>query len=81
MGLLSHQDLQAHERDKLERLCRYVSRPPLSTKRLSLTRQGKGKKAQTPEETQDQSPAERRASMTWAKRLKRVFNMPQGTLS
>ena len=27
------------------------------------------------DETQDQTPAERRASMTWAKRLKRVFNI------
>jgi hypothetical protein len=31
---------KAHERAKLERLCRYVSRPPVSTKRLSLTRNG-----------------------------------------
>ena len=29
---------QAHERDKLERLCRYISRPALSNQRLSLTR-------------------------------------------
>jgi hypothetical protein len=28
-----------------------------------------------PNEKQDQTPAERRASMTWAKRLKRVFNI------
>jgi len=28
---------QAHQRDKLERLCRYVSRPPIATNRLSLT--------------------------------------------
>ena len=32
---------QAHERDKLERLCRYITRPAVSTKRLSLTRHGK----------------------------------------
>ena len=31
---------KADERDKLERLCRYIARPPVSTKRLSLTRQG-----------------------------------------
>ena len=31
---------QAHERDKLERLCRYISRPALSNQRLSLTRNG-----------------------------------------
>ena len=32
---------RAHERDKLERLCRYISRPAVSVKRLSLTRHGK----------------------------------------
>ncbi|VAW78780.1 Mobile element protein [hydrothermal vent metagenome] len=32
---------KAHERDKLERLCRYISRPAISEKRLSLTSGGK----------------------------------------
>ncbi len=31
---------RANERDKLERLCRYITRPAVSTKRLSLTRNG-----------------------------------------
>ncbi len=31
---------QAHQREKLERLCRYIARPALSEKRLSLTSQG-----------------------------------------
>ncbi len=31
---------QAWERDKLERLCRYISRPAVSEKRLSLTSAG-----------------------------------------
>jgi hypothetical protein len=31
---------KAHERDKLERLCRYIARPAVSTQRLSLTRNG-----------------------------------------
>ena len=31
---------KASKRDKLERLCRYITRPPVSTKRLSLTGQG-----------------------------------------
>jgi hypothetical protein len=31
----------AQQRDKLERLCRYVTRPAISEKRLSLTNQGK----------------------------------------
>jgi hypothetical protein len=144
---------KADERAKLERLCRYTTRPPVSTKRLSLTRngrlryelktprrngtthvifepldfmyrmygmsrahgcagatisrlvslvpkprvnltrfhgifapnskyralitpakRGRGKKANTLNEAQDQTSAEKRASMTWAKRLKRVFN-------
>jgi len=31
---------KANERSKLERLCRYITRPAVSTKRLSLTRNG-----------------------------------------
>jgi hypothetical protein len=34
---------------------------------------GKGKKETTPE--QSKTPAEHRAAMTWAKRLKRVFKI------
>ena len=30
-----------HQRDKLERLCRYIARPAVSTERLSLTASGK----------------------------------------
>jgi hypothetical protein len=36
---------------------------------------GKGSKLKVPDEAQDQTPAERRAAMIWAKRLKRVFNI------
>ena len=32
---------KAHQRDKLERLCRYISRPPVAADRLSLTSSGK----------------------------------------
>ncbi len=32
---------KAHQRKKLERLCRYIARPAVSEKRLSLTGQGK----------------------------------------
>lgn len=32
---------KAHQRDKLERLCRYISRPPVAAHRLSLTSSGK----------------------------------------
>jgi len=42
---------------------------------VTPARREKSRKAHTPEETQDQTPAERRASMTWAKRLKRVFHI------
>jgi hypothetical protein len=144
---------RADERKKLERLCRYISRPAVSEKRLSLTpngniryqlktpyreslprerseccgygtthvifepldfiarlaalvpkprvnlthfhgvfapnskhralatpaKRGKGNKARVPDEPP--TPAECRASMTWARRLKRVFGMPQGALS
>ena len=31
---------RVNERDKLERLCRYIARPAVSTKRLSMTRNG-----------------------------------------
>jgi len=127
--------VKAHERQKLERLCRYISRPAVSEKRLSLTangnvryrlktpyrdgtthvifepldfiarlaalvpkprvnltrfhgvfapnskhlalvtpaRRGKGNKAKVSDEVQ--TPAERRTAMTWAQRLKRVFNI------
>ena len=32
---------EAHQRSKLERLCRYIPRPPIATKRLSLDRRGR----------------------------------------
>ena len=126
---------RADERKKLERLCRYISRPAVSEKRLSLTRngnvryqlktpyrdgtthvifeppdfiarlaalvprprvnltrfhgvfatnskyravvtparRGRGNKARVADEPP--TPAERRGSMTWAQRLKRVFNI------
>ena len=128
---------RADERKKLERLCRYISRPAVSEKRLSLTpngniryqlktpyrdgtthvifepldfiarlaalvpkprvnltrfhgvfapnskhralvtpaKRGKGNKPEAVDEPQERTPAERRASMTWAQRLKRVFNI------
>ena len=127
---------KANERMKLERLCRYITRPAVAAKRMSLTRngqvryelktpwrngtthvifepldfvsrlvslvpkprvnltrfhgvfapnskyrsrvtparRGKCKKTQSPDEP-DRTPAEKRASMTWAKRLKRVFDI------
>jgi len=134
---------KANERAKLERLCRYMTRPAISMKRLSLTRngqvryelktpwrngtthvlfepldfisrlvslipkprvnltrfhgifapnskyralvtpskRGKGNKVKMPQGAQDQTPAEKRVSMTWAKRLKRVFDIDIKTCS
>ena len=131
---------RADERKKLERLCRYISRPAVSEKRLSLTpngnvryqlktpyrdgtthvifepldfiarlaalvpkprvnltrfhgvfapnskhralvtkaargKGGKGAKPKVSIEGQEQTPAQRRAAMTWAQRLKRVFGI------
>ncbi|MBW9264945.1 MAG: transposase [Candidatus Thiodiazotropha sp. (ex. Lucinisca nassula)] len=125
---------QAWERQKLERLCRYISRPAVSEKRLTLTpsgniryqlktpysdgtthvifepldfiaklaalvpkprvnltrfhgvfapnskyrtevipaRRGKGNPSQSKEA---KTPVQRRQAMTWAQRLKRVFNI------
>jgi len=42
---------------------------------VTPSKRGKGNKVKTPQDAQDQTPAEKRASMTWAKRLKRVFNI------
>ena len=50
---------------------------PHSKYRAQVTpaKRGQGRKIKPLDETQDQTPAERRASMTWAPRLKRVFNI------
>jgi hypothetical protein len=132
---------KANERAKLERLCRYITRPAVSTKRLSLTRNGqlryelktpwrngtthvifepldfisrlvalipkprvnltrfhgvfapnsthraqvtparRGKVKKPRSLDGDQTPAERRAAMTWAQRLKRVFAIDIETCS
>ena len=134
---------KANERAKLERLCRYITRPAVSTQRLSLTRnsqlryelktpwrngtthvvfepldfiarlvalvpkprvnltrfhgvfapnskyralvtpakRGKGRKVKSSNEALDQTPAEKHISMTWAMRLKRVFEIEIETCS
>jgi hypothetical protein len=133
---------QAHERDKLERLCRYIARPAIAERWLSISPQGRVRyRLKTPwrngtthvefepvefiaklaalvppprahltrfhgifapnaslraqltpagrgrrptadaapadgsAPADDRSPAQRRRSMTWAQRLKRVFNI------
>ena len=47
---------------------------------VTPARRGKRKKYHSADEA-DQTPAEKRASMTWAKRLKRVFNLDIETCS
>ena len=46
---------------------------PNSKHRALVTKSKRGKKARAADEPQ--TPTERRASMTWAQRLKRVFNI------
>jgi hypothetical protein len=126
---------EGHERNKRERLCRYIARPAVAIPRLSLSSTGKvvyslktpyrdgttqvafepvdfiarlaalvpkprvnltryhgvlapnhrwrglvtparrGKGIQSISNTEFRTPAERHAAMTWAQRLKRVFNI------
>jgi hypothetical protein len=56
---------------------------PNSKHRALVTpaRRGKGSKPNATKAKQEQTPAERRASMTWAQRLKRVFNIDIETCS
>ena len=123
----------AHERDKLERLCRYVSRPPVAERRLSIAAHGNiryrlktpyrdgtthvifepldfiaklaalvprprvnltryhgvfapnsriraqitppARRSAAPAPSPEVSPTPARAGMSWAQRLKRVFNI------
>ena len=46
---------------------------------VTPARRGKGRA--NDDNIEVKSPAERHVAMNWAQRLKRVFNMPQGTLS
>ena len=126
---------EAHQRDKRERLCRYIARPPVSVQRLSVSSHGKvvytlktpyrdgttqivfesidfvarlaalvpkprvnltryhgvlapnhhwraditpagrGKGIRRRRHDEENSPIELHAAMTWAQRLKRVFNI------
>jgi hypothetical protein len=138
-GFLLHAGVaaKAHERNKLERICRYIARSPVAEQRLSLTRngmvryelktpyrdgtthvlfepldfisklaalvpkprvnltryhgvfapnskyralvtlsrRGKGRKIKASDDAQDKSSEKSRASMNWAQRLKRVFDI------
>jgi len=48
---------------------------------VTPSKRGKGRKTKTANDKQDQTPAERHAAMTWAQRLKRVFNIDIETCS
>ena len=62
----------------LERLCRYVSRPPVATEGMALTASGQVRYAlKTPyrDGTTYLVLEPRHAAMSWAQRLKRVFGI------
>ena len=63
---------------KLERLARYVTRPPVATGRLALTGG-----ARAVAERSEAVAIDRQQGMFWAQRLKRVFaiDIPQCTFS
>jgi len=42
---------------------------------VTPAKRGRGKKTKVANDKQDQTPAERHAAMTWAQRLKHVFNI------
>ena len=48
---------------------------------MTPAKRGRGKRVKTQREGPDQTPAEKRASMNWAQRLKRVFNIDIETCS
>ena len=56
---------------------------PNSRYRAMVTpaKRGRGKKTKAANDKQDQTPAERHAAMTWAQRLKRVFDIDIKTCS
>jgi hypothetical protein len=56
---------------------------PNSPHRAWVTKAGRGRGAnrKVSDEGDEDTPAAHRSAMTWAQRLKRVFRMPQGTLS
>ena len=73
--------------DFIARLAALVPRPrvnltrfhgvfaPNSKHRALITPAQRGKGRKTTDETQDRTPAERHAAMTWAQRLRRVFSI------
>ncbi len=66
---------EGHQKEKRERLCRYIARPAVAAPRLSLSSTGKVVYTlKTPYRNGTRAcPA--LSGMTWAQRLKRVFNI------
>jgi len=52
-----------------------------SNRFLGPAKRGRGKKTNSANDKQDQTPSERHTAMTWAQRLKRVFNIDIETCS
>lgn len=69
-----HADIQA-TLAKHGFVCTGGSTHALRAATATLAKRGKGKKIKMPKGVQDQIAAEKRASMTWAQRLKRVFDI------
>jgi hypothetical protein len=70
---------QPHELSGTFDVCPYWLVLPLSDTcyraMVTPSKRGKGRKTKTANVKQDQTPAERHAAMTWAQRLKRVFDI------
>jgi len=70
---------QPHELSGTFDVCPYWLMLPLSDTcyraMVTPSKRGKGRKTKTANDKQDQTPAERHAAMTWAQRLKRVFDI------
>lgn len=63
---------KASQRKKLERICRYLTRPAIAEQHLSLAGNGSVVVA-AKSQGEEVKPRKKAYSMTWAQRLKRVF--------
>ena len=64
---------EGHQKDKRERLCRYIA--PNHRWRGEVTPAKRGKALKMGANAEVKTPAECHAAMSWAQRLKRVFNI------
>ncbi len=63
------------------RFCGVFARNSKHRVLVTPAKRGKGNKTKAPDDGQDKTPVERRAAMSWAQRLKRVFNIDIQTCS